>query len=276
MNYLEFDFKVTPTNPGVELLIAELGSAGFESFEENDQGVKAYIPTDEFRDDILEYIHVLHSDEFSISYTSQEIKQVNWNKEWEKNFHPIVVGDKCSIRAPFHAKPDTRYDIVIEPKMSFGTGHHATTHLMIEFLLKEELQGKEVLDMGCGTGVLGILAEMRGAKSVTAIDIDNWCYLNSQENAQRNACSRMEIIEGGAELLSGRKFDVIIANINRNILLQDMEAYSKSLRAKGELFLSGFYEADIPVIQKVCEQNDLRYIEHRKQEEWVAVKFYMQ
>lgn len=273
MNYLEFDFKVTPTNPGVELLIAELGSAGFESFEENDQGVKAYIPTDEFRDEMLEYIHVLHSNEFSISYSSQEIKQVNWNKEWEKNFHAITVGDQCSVRAPFHAKADTRYDIVIEPKMSFGTGHHATTYLMIEFLLKEELKGNEVLDMGCGTGVLGILAEMRGAKSVTAVDIDNWCFLNAQENAQRNDCSRMEILEGGAELLSGRKFDTIIANINRNILLQDMEAYSKSLRSNGELFLSGFYKADIPVIREACAHNDLHFVEYREREAWVAVKF---
>lgn len=275
MNYLEFDFKVTPAQHGVELLTAELGAAGFESFEENAQGVKAYIPTDEFQEDMFEYIHVLHSGEFSITYTSQKIQQVNWNKEWEKNFHPIVVGDKCSVRAPFHAKPDTRYDIVIEPKMSFGTGHHATTHMMIEFLLEEKLQGKEVLDMGCGTGVLGILAEMRGAQKVTAIDIDNWCYLNSQENAERNDCSRMEVLEGGAELLSGKRFDTIIANINRNILLQDMEVYSKSLPADGELFLSGFYEADIPVIREACEQYGMHYTEHRQREGWVAVKFTM-
>ena len=273
MNYLEFSFKVAPAQPGVEILIAELGAAGFESFVETEQGVDAYIPTEEFGEELLEYVQVLHSDEFDISYTTKEIEQVNWNEEWEKNFHPIVVGEQCSVRAPFHDEPSTQYDIVIEPKMSFGTGHHATTYLMIEFLLQEELQGKEVLDMGSGTGVLGILAEKRGAVKVTAIDIDNWCYLNAIENSERNGCTRMQILEGGAELLNGKRFDVIIANINRNILLQDMEAYSQSLREDGVLLLSGFYEEDISIIRKTCEEYGLDYVEHREREGWVAVKF---
>ena len=160
-NYLEFQFKISPLQPGSEILIAELGYAGFESFVENEDGITAYIQSEEYTDEMLEDIQILESDEFEISFTSKEIEQVNWNSEWEKNFNPIIVADKCSVRAPFHEKPDTEYDIVIEPKMSFGTGHHATTHMMLQHILNNEWEGKSVLDMGCGTGVLAILAEMK-------------------------------------------------------------------------------------------------------------------
>ncbi|HET8753912.1 MAG TPA: 50S ribosomal protein L11 methyltransferase [Salinimicrobium sp.] len=273
MNYLEFHFIVDPPQPATEILIAELGLAGFESFVENEDGLTAYIPVEEFEPESLSGIHVLQSEEFNISYTSQEIQQVNWNEEWEKNFHPILVDDVCSIRAPFHPKPDVAYDIVIEPKMSFGTGHHATTHMMIQFILKEELAGKNVLDMGCGTGVLAILAEKRGAENVDAIDIDNWCFLNAMENVERNACEQISVHEGGAELLKGRKYDVIIANINRNILLEDIKIYSECLEKDGMLFLSGFYEKDIPVIREECEKQHLEYQEFRERDDWVAMKF---
>ena len=220
-NYLEFKFNIEPLQPASEILIAELSNAGFDSFLENEEGVIAYIPTEEFDEEIFAGIHVLHSDEYSISYTSSELEKVNWNIEWEKNFNPILVGEKCSLRAPFHEKPDTEFDIIIEPKMSFGTGHHATTHMMLEFILNNEWEGKTVLDMGCGTGVLAILAEMKGAVKLDAIDIDNWCYLNTLENVERNNCSKISVYEGGAELLKGRRYDRIIANINRNILLED-------------------------------------------------------
>jgi ribosomal protein L11 methyltransferase len=212
--------------------------------------------------------------EFDISFTQTEIEQVNWNVEWEKNFHPIIVNEQCGVRAPFHPKPDVTYDIVIEPKMSFGTGHHATTHMMIEFLLEQDLQGKKVLDMGCGTGVLAIVAEKRGASQLDAIDIDNWCYQNTQENVERNECSKIEAFEGGAELLQDRHYDVIIANINRNILLEDMPSYNRSLNAGGELYLSGFYSGDIPVIKAECEKHGLEYEDFKEREEWVALKFY--
>lgn len=273
MNYLEFHFIVDPPEPATEILLAELGLAGFESFVENEDGLTAYIPVEEFEPESLLGIHVLQSEEFDISYTSQEIKQVNWNAEWEKNFHPIIVDDFCSIRAPFHPKPDVAYDIVIEPKMSFGTGHHATTHMMIQFLLKEELVGKNVLDMGCGTGILAILAEKRGAETVDAIDIDNWCFLNSRENIDRNGCEQISIYEGGAELLKDKKYNIIIANINRNILLEDIKIYSRSLENNGILYLSGFYEKDIPVIREECEKHNLGYKEFLEREEWVALKF---
>ena len=273
MDYLEFKFIIEPVQPASEILIAELGLAGFESFVENEDGITAYIPKEEYEPESLAGIHILQSGEFDISYTSKEIEQVNWNEEWEKNFHPILVDDICSVRAPFHPETDVKYDIIIEPKMSFGTGHHATTHMVIRFLLKHNLQGKKVLDMGCGTGVLAILAEKRGAKVVDAIDIDNWCYLNTLENVEWNGCSNITAYEGTAELLEGREYDAIIANINRNILLEDIKIYSKCLKAGGELYLSGFYEADIPAIKEECGKHFLDCIDSLERDEWVALRF---
>ncbi|GGG55635.1 50S ribosomal protein L11 methyltransferase [Bizionia arctica] len=271
--YIGYDFKVTPLQPGTEILIAELGYAGFESFVETDGGVTAYIQKDEWNDTILEDIQILSSDEFEISYSFSEIEQVNWNQEWEKNFNPIIVENECSVRAPFHEKPDTKFDIVIEPKMSFGTGHHETTHMMIHHILKNDFEGKSVLDMGCGTGVLAILAEMKGANPLDAIDYDNWCFINSLENVERNNCKHITVLEGDAALLKDRKYDVIIANINRNILLNDIEAYTKCLNTNGMLFLSGFYKDDIPVIEEECNKYHLNLVETLERNNWVALKF---
>ena len=272
-NYLEFQFKIHPPVPASEILIAELGSLGFESFVENEDGVTAYILKEEFNENMLTEVRILDSDEFKISYSSSEIQQVNWNEEWEKNFQPIVVDDICSVRAPFHPKPETEFDIIIEPKMSFGTGHHATTHMMIQFILKNEWKGKSVLDMGCGTGVLAILSSQKGANPVEAIDIDNWCYLNSLENIERNNVPEISVKEGGAELLGEKKYDVIIANINRNILLNDMQKYVSVLQPDGDLYLSGFYKEDIPIIQEACEKLGLKFQENLEKDKWVAVKF---
>ncbi len=272
-NYLEFQFKIAPLQPGSEILIAQLGYAGFESFVETEDGITAYIQKDEFTEGFLEDIQILSSDEFIISYTSKEIEQVNWNSEWEKNFNPIIVADKCSVRAPFHQKPDTEYDIVIEPKMSFGTGHHATTHMMLQHILKNEWVGKRVLDMGCGTGVLAILAEMKGATALDAIDIDNWCYLNTLENVDRNNCTHINVYEGTAEMLKDQQYDVVIANINRNILLEDVPTYSNCLVSGGKMFLSGFYTEDVPAIEKVCKENGLIFEEKLVEDNWTAASF---
>lgn len=271
--YIGYEFKVKPLQPGVEILIAELGYAGFESFVETEFGVTAYIQKEEWNDDILNDIQILSSDEFEITFEFNEIEQINWNKEWEKNFNPIIVDDACSVRAPFHEKPNTKYDIVIEPKMSFGTGHHETTHMMIQHILKNDLEGKSVLDMGCGTGVLAILAEIKGAKPLDAVDYDNWCYLNSLENVERNNSKHITVIEGDASVLKDKKYDVIIANINRNILLQDMETYVSCLNENGILFLSGFYNTDIPIIQTECEKHLLKFEEKLERNNWVSLKF---
>ncbi|HNU58718.1 MAG TPA: 50S ribosomal protein L11 methyltransferase [Aquaticitalea sp.] len=272
-NYFGYDFKVTPQQPAVEILMAELGFAGFESFVETEDGVIAYIQTTDWRENILEDIDVLKSDAFSISYTIETIEQVNWNEEWEKNFNPITVGEKCTIRAPFHEKTDSEYDIVIEPKMSFGTGHHETTHTMVEYLLKDDLRGKSALDMGCGTGVLAILAEMKGAKPIDAVDYDNWCYLNSIENVERNKCGNIAVFEGDAQILKDRKYDVVIANINRNILLNDMKVYAECLNPNGVMYLSGFYRNDIPDIETECNNLGMKRVETLEKNQWVALKF---
>ena len=273
MIYLEYSFEITPLEPGVEILIAELGYSGFESFVETEAGVLAYIKKDEWNKAVLEDIQILNSEEFQVSYTVQEIEQANWNSEWEKNFQPIQVDNTVSVRAPFHENPNLQYDIIIEPKMSFGTGHHETTHMMIQHLINMDLEGKKVLDMGCGTGILAIFSEMKGARPIDAIDIDNWCYLNSLENVERNGCKHISVYEGDAQLLEGRKYDVIIANINRNILLNDIQTYAKSLNPNGVLLLSGFYNIDIPAIEEACVQYMLKLDGKLEKNNWVSLKF---
>jgi ribosomal protein L11 methyltransferase len=271
--YIGYDFKVKPLQPAVEILIAQLGYAGFESFVETEDGVSAYIQKEEWNASILEDIQILNSDEFTFEYSFNEIEQTNWNEEWEKNFNPIIVNDECSVRAPFHEKPNTKYDIVIEPKMSFGTGHHETTHMMIQHILKTEVTNKSVLDMGCGTGILAILAEMKGAKPIDAIDYDNWCYVNSIENVERNKCHHITVLEGDAGLLVNKAYDVIIANINRNILLNDIAVYAQCLKPNGILLLSGFYKDDIEAIEEECQKHMLKLVETLEENNWVSLKF---
>lgn len=271
--YIGYHFTIDPVELGSEILIAELGEKAFESFIETETGISAFVQKDLWDTNILEDIQILSNPEFKIEYTFEEIEQVNWNEEWEKNFEPIDVDGKCHVRAPFHEKTSAEYDIVIEPKMSFGTGHHETTHMMIQHLLETDLVGKKTLDMGCGTAILAILAEMKGAQPIDAIDIDNWCYLNSIENAERNNCKHISVYEGDAFLLVGKKYDVIIANINRNILLNDMQQYVDCLNENGILFLSGFYTEDIPVISESCTSKGLTYVKQFERNNWVALKF---
>ena len=271
--YLGYNFTVEPKELGSEILIAELGEKPFESFIETDNGFIAYIQKDLWSSNILDDIYLLTSPEFTISYIVEEIDQVNWNEEWEKNFEAIEVDGKCHVRAPFHEKTNAEYDIVIEPKMSFGTGHHETTHMMIQHILETDFTNKKTLDMGCGTAILAILAEMKGAQPIDAIDIDNWCYLNSIENAERNNCKHISVYEGDASLLVGKKYDIIIANINRNILLNDMQQYVDCLNENGILFLSGFYTEDIPVISESCTSKGLTYLKQFERNNWVALKF---
>ncbi|MDB9721128.1 50S ribosomal protein L11 methyltransferase, partial [Winogradskyella sp.] len=245
----------------------------FESFVENHEGVTAYIQKEEWRADILADIQILDSEEFEITYTFNEIEQTNWNEEWEKNFKPIIVDDLVTVRALFHDQPITKYDLIIEPKMSFGTGHHETTHMMIQHIIRNDFNGKTVLDMGCGTGLLAILAEKVGASKLEAIDIDNWCYLNSVENVERNRCEHISVFEGDVALLQDKKYDIIIANINRNILLQDIAVYAKCLNNNGSLFLSGFYEDDLKLITETCAKNGLLFEDKILRNNWVAAKF---
>ncbi len=271
--YIGYHFQISPLELGSEILIAELGEKAFESFIETETGISAYVQKDFWNENILEDIQILSNPEFTISYSFEEIEQVNWNEEWEKNFEAIEVDGKCHVRAPFHEKTNAEYDIVIEPKMSFGTGHHETTHMMIQHILETDCTNKKTLDMGCGTAILAILAEMKGAQPIDAIDIDNWCYLNSIENADRNNCKQISVYEGDADLLIGKRYDIIIANINRNILLNDMQTYVDCLNENGLLFLSGFYTEDIPVISESCVSKGLTYVKQFERNNWVALKF---
>ena len=270
--YIAYDFNVSPKEPATEMLIAQLGYVGFESFVEQDYGVTAYIQKQEWNSKILEDVFLLHSNEFNITFEHNEIAQTNWNEEWEKNFNPIQVDDLVSIRAPFHTNPSLQFDIVIEPKMSFGTGHHETTHMMVQHLLALDLDTKKVLDMGCGTGILAIFAEMKGAKPIDAIDIDSWCYENSLENIQRNNCNHITVYEGDASVLK-EKYDVIIANINRNILLSDIKTYTDCLNENGVLLLSGFYKEDIAIIEDEVTKHGLTFEKMIQRNNWVALKY---
>ena len=271
--YTEYNFIIQPLIPGVEILIAELSEIGFESFEETEDGVKAYIISKEEDESKVNTLQLLNNSDFSINFSKTKIDPINWNEEWEKNFEPIEVDGKCTVRAPFHPKPDTPYDIIIEPKMSFGTGHHATTHLMIKHLLKLDLKGKKTLDMGCGTGVLAILAAMLKADPIDAIDIDHWCFTNSLENLERNKITNISVYEGDVRLLDDNHYDIIIANISRNILLEDIPTYASCLNQEGVLLLSGFYTEDIPSITSQCNIHGLNFIMNFEKNNWVACKF---
>ncbi len=271
--YLEYNFKVDPVQPASDILIAELGEVQFESFVETEDGVQAYIKKEDWYPNILDDLQILSNPLFHIDYDYLEIEQENWNATWESNFSPIQVGRQCIIRAPFHERPQVDYDIVIEPKMSFGTGHHETTYMMLQHILEHDFNGKSVLDMGSGTGVLAILAAMKGAAAIDAIDIDNWCYLNAKENIERNNCGHISVYEGTADLLVDQQYDIIMANINRNILLEDVPAYVKCLNKGGILFLSGFYKEDISQISERCGEVGLKFEKNLEKNNWVAVKY---
>lgn len=275
MQYIELKIAVQPNEEYItDLLASYLGEIGFESFEEEPEGMIAYIRQEEFDEDALKYLVSNFPYSTDIHYEILNIDQINWNEEWEKHyFEPIVIGDKCVIHSSFHTNiPNAEYDIVIDPKMSFGTGHHETTSLMIEEILTTDFTGKSVLDMGCGTAVLAILAAKRGAEPVIAIDIDPWCTENSAENVQTNGVGQIQIELGGAERLAGMSVDVIFANINRNILLEDMKKYSACLNEGGVLYMSGFYTADIPVLEVEMNRNDLKLIASREKNNWAVVK----
>ena len=278
MKYLEFTFHTTPCTEIVnDVLSAVLGEAGFESFVEQTDGIAAYIQKDLYNETVLkEALADFPLPDTQVEYAYQEAEDKDWNEEWEKNFfQPIIIGDRGVIHSTFHRDiPQAEYDIVINPQMAFGTGHHETTSLIIGELLDNDLQGKSLLDMGCGTSILAILARMRGAAPCTAVDIDEWCVRNSLENIELNGVDRISVFQGDASLLKDQEpFDVIIANINRNILLNDMKRYVSCMHPGSELYMSGFYVDDIPVIQAEAEHNGLRFVHHKEKKRWAAVKF---
>jgi len=276
LNYYELLFTTLPTEDyQQDLLINALGKIGFDTFEEVDFGFKAYIPSDDFNQDRLDETLSFFKEMFSFSYEINLIPQKNWNEVWESNFEPIVVADKTFVRATFHQpKPEYPYEIVIDPKMAFGTGHHQTTSMMLELMLENDFQNKKVLDMGCGTGILAIMASKLGASEITAIDYDPVCYSSTVENSQLNSITNIKVLCGSKEILPDENFDIILANINRNILLDQMECYGKSLIVEGEIFFSGFYESpDFDIIAAEASKYGMKYVNHKTRMDWVAAKF---
>lgn len=278
MQYLEVSFTVTPVSETANDIIAALAAdLGFESFVESSQGTIGYVPIHLYDEQALcEALTDFPMPDTSITFTTCEMEDKNWNEEWEKHFfEPIVVDSRCVIHSTFHKDyPKADFDIIINPQMAFGTGHHQTTRLIISYLLDIDLQGKTVLDMGCGTSILAILASMRGAEKLTAIDIDEWCVNNSIDNLELNNIHNIKVFQGDASSLACEgPFDVIIANINRNILLADMQYYVARMNQGGEIYFSGFYESDLPMIQAEAERLGLRYLNHRVEKEWTAAQF---
>ena len=269
-NYLEFNFNISPLQPWNEILMAELIEIGFDSFTEEHNGILAYIQKDLFDDKQLQEINMFSNEAVEISYTYQEMPNINWNEEWEKNFEPINVENQVSIRAEFHSNQNLPHEIIIQPKMSFGTGHHATTYLMIQQMLDMDFENKKVLDMGCGTSVLAIFAKQKGAGKTVAIDIDEWSVENSKENAARNNVE-LEISQGTADNLGAENFDIILANINRNILISDIPTYVSVLNNVGQLLLSGLCFFDVADILEVCMEQKLTLKRELQREEWVSL-----
>lgn len=280
MKYLEVTFTTHPCNETVNDVVSALaGEIGFESFVECEEGIQAYVQQTLFDENALkEMVAEFPLPDATIEYTIKEAEDKNWNEEWEKNFfQPIVIGDRCCIHSTFHQDtPRTDYEILINPQMAFGTGHHETTSSIISELLDADLAGKSVLDMGCGTSILAILASMRGADRVTAIDIDDWCVNNSRDNIALNNISNITVELGDAGLLKNRQpFDVVIANINRNILLADLPRYAACMHPGSEIYMSGFYVQDIPSIREKAESLGMEFVHYHEKNNWAAVKFVM-
>jgi ribosomal protein L11 methyltransferase len=273
LDYYKIEIRITPFEEWLrDVLTAELGEIGYESFMETENGFEAFIPYKDFNEEDL--IQLLENFEEKHTFNVQKdlIKEKNWNEVWEKNyFKPLVVGGECLIRAPFHKDfPRCNYEIVIEPNMAFGTGNHETTSMMLEAILKSDMQNKIVLDMGCGTGILGILASMKGASEITAIDIDEWSVKGTHENASRNNIKNLKVKQGDASLLGAKKYDFIFANIHKNVLMNDLPAYSKCLNKNGLLFISGFYTEDIADLKAKAKEVGLKDIGFTKKNNWVA------
>ncbi|MGL5682278.1 MAG: 50S ribosomal protein L11 methyltransferase [Marinifilaceae bacterium] len=281
MQYKEITVTLTPYSEAIaDALIGEFSTIGFDGFYNTENGFVAYIPTSDFKPEAIETLDYwnLISTTHTLSWTEQTIEDQDWNAVWESNFSPITIDNTIMVRAGFHEpNPQAQYDIVIDPKMSFGTGHHSTTALVLRTLLQKEseIKGMRVLDMGCGTGILGIMASLLGAKEVLGIDIDEWAYNNAIENIKTNEVPNMTIKIGDASLLANEQpFDVVLANINRNILLEDMKHYVAVMHPGSLIIFSGFYEQDLDKIKEEADKQGLSFDQYMENEEWVAATFY--
>jgi len=269
MEYTEVDIKLNPVAPFADILVAMLNEIEFESYCEDETGVKAYVQTHLLDESAVKEIIAEVAKLCELSSTITKVKQENWNKKWESNFDPVHINDRCVIRAHFHAAfPDVEQEIIITPKMSFGTGHHETTSLVMNEMFGIDFKDKSVLDMGSGTGVLAILAAKLGASSLIGIDFDEWAFENAVENAELNGVSNIDFIHGDADAIGETTFDIILANINRNIILQDIATYVGAMNEKSEILLSGFLKEDIPLILEKSEQLGLELVVSKHKNKW--------
>ena len=272
MPYSQVTFLIQPLDPWRDILMVELGEIGYDTFEETPGGLNAYITSEKFDPTAFADLLTLRDPHVSVNWTSIEIADRNWNAEWESSFQPVEVGKEVRIRADFHESvPGFAHEIVITPRMAFGTGHHATTRMMVEAMLGIDLKEKDVCDLGCGTGVLAILAEQRGAKEILAIDIDMQAVTNARENSERNGCVRIDVEKGDAQLLHGKMFDTILANIERNTLLEAMEQMFAALRSGGALLLSGFVTSDRHMLAQRAREVGFTLAERMNEGDWALL-----
>lgn len=278
MNYYQLNIPIRGNQDQTDLLIAQLAEVGFESFEETEKTLIAYIQEKDYHLHLLSEIEYCQREDVVGEIVTEFIAERNWNEVWESNYPPVVISDRCIVRAPFHEKVNgVQFDIIVKPKMAFGTAHHETTAQMLKVILDADITDKKVLDMGCGSGVLAILCSMKGAAEITAIDYDQWSYSNTVENAEINQIHNITPLLGDASLLkSPFMFEVILANINKNILLRDMHAYVKVLSNKGSIYFSGFYTEDLTDIEKEANSNSLKLIDSCSENNWVVAHFIKQ
>lgn len=277
-DYTKVKFTVTPNEEvATDVLAALLAEVGFESFVPEEGGMSAYVPQALHNEEsIAAVVAEFPIEGFTITYESEFIEGEDWNAQWEKNyFQPIVLGEDCVIHSTFHTDvPKARYDILIDPKMAFGTGYHQTTCHMLRAILASDMTGKSVLDMGCGTALLAILARKHGATDVVAIDIDEFAYENAKENIVLNGTPDIEVRLGGAEAIKDSDcFDFVIANINRNILLMDMVNYVRCMHSGSQIFISGFYTEDMEVLKEEASRHGLRYLDYAENDRWAMMRF---
>ena len=276
MSYTELTFTITPFDPGADILVMQLAEIGYDSFEETANQVKAYIVSEDFDGKKVAELDVVNDPLFTVSYSMREVPEENWNRVWESSYSPVMIAESVYVRASFHQPdPSAKHEILIDPKMSFGTAHHETTSQMVEQMLMERFEGKRVLDMGCGTAVLAILADMLGAGEVVAVDNDKNAVENAWENVRKNNCNRINVLLGAADEISGL-FDVVLANINKNILIRDMQTYAMHMRRKGVILFSGFYQTDLDDIKEHAHATGLEFDRSLTKNNWIVARFIKQ
>ena len=272
-NYISINFIVKPIYPGAEILLAELSQLEFEMFEETDLGLVAYIEEHLFLEKKIFDLSIFNSKEFKISFTKKKIKNQNWNKRWESNFDAVEINPSCTVRAPFHEKSNKQFDIIIMPEMSFGTGHHETTQLMMKYILELNISEFMVCDIGCGTGILSILAEMKGAKKIDAVDISKNCCNNTLSNIKLNNCDKIFVHNSNSKILHGKLYDLILSNMTYDKLSKNFKNFSTLINEGGELIISGFFENDLGSINDELIRYNFTFISSLSKNKWVAARF---